>query len=298
MYHGRGVHSAGNWGDEMTARRIEFLLFCGVLFAAGAVREARAQNTVDLKEAQRFVEYCAGCHGTDGKGGDKAVSLATNQSLTTRTDAELFQIIHDGTNNGMPPFAQIGAANIRSLVHYLRVLEGEPGPEPGPESGSESGPFTPSAEAAVDGNANAGRALYFGKAHCSTCHMADGKGGFIAADLTRYGQNRAADAIVQAIVAPDNPLVPSSRVVTVTTRSGQTLTGALRNEDNFNLEIQTEDGRYYLLVRGELEQVQYTEHSLMPRDYGSRLTSRELGDIASFLIVVSKSPRATPEPSR
>ncbi|HUA91881.1 MAG TPA: c-type cytochrome [Terracidiphilus sp.] len=270
----------------MAARRIDFRVLCGLLFAIGAQCHAQGQNKVDLKEAQRFVEYCAGCHGADGKGGDKGVSLATSQSLAARTDAELFQIIHDGTNEGMPPYAQIGTANIRSLVHYLRVLEGEPGPGGSP------------AEPSIPGDAEIGRGLYFGKARCSSCHMIDGDGGFIAADLTRYGRNRTAEAIAQAITTPDNPLTPSSRVVNVTTRSGQTFTGALRNEDNFNLEIQTEDGRYHLLARSELAQMRYTEHSLMPRDYGTRLTPKELNDIASFLMVVSKAPRTNPEQSR
>lgn len=276
----------GSWDIEMTALRMAFRVLCGLLLAVGARCHAQGQNKVDLKEAQRFVEYCAGCHGTDGKGGDKGVSLATSQSLAMRTDAELFQVIHDGTNEGMPPFAQIGTANIRSLVQYLRVLEGEPGPAESPGG------------AWIPGDAESGRALYFGKAQCLSCHMVDGEGGFIAADLTRYGRNRTVEVIAQAITTPDNPLTPSSRVVNVTTRSGQTFTGAVRNEDNFSLEIQSEDGRYHLLARSELTQVRYSDHSLMPRDYGARLTPKELNDIASFLLEVSKAPRTNAEQSQ
>ena len=42
------------------------------------------------------------------------------------SDAELSRILHDGTAEGMPAFAQIGDANIGSVVEFLRRLEGEP----------------------------------------------------------------------------------------------------------------------------------------------------------------------------
>ena len=70
------------------------------------------------------MEYCAGCHGTDGKGGDKAASLAITLSVMTRSDSELEQIVRDGTTEGMPPFGQIGDANIHAIVGYLHAMEG------------------------------------------------------------------------------------------------------------------------------------------------------------------------------
>jgi cytochrome c oxidase cbb3-type subunit III len=270
----------------MWSRWLETLVVLNTVFLFAAMpRRANGQLKADLPGAQQYTAYCAACHGTDGKGGDKAVSLATSQSLLTRSDSELFQIIHDGTTGGMPPFAQIGMANITALVHYLRALEGEPGPEGSPAS------------APVTGDVKAGRVLYFGKAQCSTCHMFRGQGGFIASNLTAYARHRTTDAIVRDITTPDNPLVPSSRLVSVTTRTGRKLTGLLRNEDNFNLELQTEDGRYRFFARSDLKEVRYTEHSLMPRDYGSRLTPKELDDIASFLVVAGRDPQSGEEPA-
>ena len=49
--------------------------------------------------------------------------------------------------------------------------------------------------------------------------MIQGNGGFMAADLTAYGRGHAEDAIKQAIVSPDTPLAPASRVVDVQTKS-------------------------------------------------------------------------------
>ena len=76
------------------------------------------------------------------------------------------------------------------------------------------------------------------------------------------------------------------------------LTGVVRSEDTFTLELQTQDGRYHFLDRNTLADVQYTDHSLMPHDYGTRLTPAELNDIASYLIVTGKAAPASPSAHR
>jgi cytochrome c oxidase cbb3-type subunit 3 len=148
------------------------------------------------------------------------------------------------------------------------------------------------------GDADAGRAIFFGKAQCSTCHMVNGEGGFIASDLTAYGQRRDAGAILQAIVKPDQQLAAASRVVEVRTNAGQSLQGEVRYEDNLNLALQTQDGRYHFLTRSQLAEVNYTDHSLMPHDYGTRLTAKELDDVVGFLIATGKNAPADAAPAR
>lgn len=256
-----------------------FLFFATLLVFGFMVRDGHAQESEAGQGIQRFMEYCAGCHGADAKGGDKAPPLISAASPFNRSDAELFRIVRDGTEGGMPAFAQIGDANIRAVLQFLKSFE--------IKSASKSG----SAEVAVSGDAELGRALYFGKAKCSQCHVMQGKGGFIASSLTNYGRNRGVEEIVKAITTPDAALAPSSEIVTVTTNSGRALTGVLRNEDNFNLELQREDGRYLFLPRSAIKDVHYTEHSLMPRDFAKRLSPKELNDIVSFLIVSSRNPR-------
>jgi len=249
-----------------------------VVFAFAAPRANAQAESRPLQGAQKFMEYCAGCHGADANGGDKAPALVTS-NVRNLSDSDLFRVVHDGTKAGMPAFAQIGNENIRSVLQFLRIIEG---------AGLSKSAGT---ETSATGDTDAGRALYFGKARCSECHLAQGKGGFIARSLTNYARNRSADEILKAITTPDSPLVPSSQVVTVTTKTGQKLTGVLRNEDNFNLDVQSEDGRYHLLARSGVSHVDYTGHSLMPRDYGTRLSPKELNDIVSFLILAGQTPR-------
>lgn len=264
----------------MSPRRSEPLaILCAFILLGTTFPVDGAQAGPSNLGGQRFVEFCAGCHGADARGGDKAPSLVSSPNTTSASEIDLIRIVREGTRGGMPPFAQIGDTNIEAIVHYLRVLQGQ----------GASAPNQP--EIAVTGDTDAGRALFFGKAQCSTCHMFQGEGGFIAPGLTDYGRNRAPEVILHAITNPDSSLMRSSRVVTVNTRSGQQLTGVLRNEDSFTVDLQTEDGRYHLFARSDLTGVHYTDHSLMPGDYSTRLTPRELDDIVSFLIVAGRSPR-------
>jgi cytochrome c oxidase cbb3-type subunit 3 len=245
-----------------------------VALASGSVW-AQAQRRDAALGAQRFMEFCAGCHGADGRGGDKAPSLSFPNAVA-QSDAELIRIVHDGTTGGMPPFAQIGNANIEAVIHYVRLLQGQ------------FASAKTASEARVLGNADAGRDLYFGKAQCSACHLMQGKGGFIAGGLTAYARNRDPDAIRHAITNPDDPMARSSQVVKVTTMAGENLTGVLRNEDNFTVALQSEDGHYHLFARSDLKEVQYTGHSLMPRDYANRLTPKEMDDLVSFMIAAAR----------
>jgi len=261
------------------------LIPAAALAVATAFLNLSAQRGDPDQGAQRFVEFCAACHGADGRGGDKARDLVTAANPVELSDADLLRIVRDGTREGMPPFAQIGDANIRAVVRYLRTLQGQAGLA----GNSQAVP--------VSGDVNVGRALYFGKGECSSCHMIQGEGGFIASGLTNYGRNRTPDAILRAIENPDTPLLPSTQVVSVTTKQGQRLTGVLRNEDNFTLAVQSNDGQYHLLERSDLAKIDYSDHSLMPRDYATRLTPGELNDIVSFLVVTSRARKNDPAAS-
>src|SRR5579863_10042515 len=121
---------------------------CAVLALGSPLLSSTAQVGQANQGAQRFMEYCAGCHGADARGGDKTPSLVASPDLPAQSDGELIRIVHDGTTGGMPPFAQIGDANIEAVVHYLRLLH------------NDSATTTTSSEATFAGDASAGRELY------------------------------------------------------------------------------------------------------------------------------------------
>jgi len=258
-----------------------FLLLIGGISALG--QDQRMSGSSQGQGAQLYQSDCAYCHGADGRGG-RGPAIATLPKVIAMSNQELMGIVHKGeVDQGMPGFPDLGDSGTKAVVQYLRTLQGV----------TAGGP-----PAKLTGDPDAGRQIFNGKGQCSTCHMILGKGGFMAADLTSYARNRTAEEILQAIVNPDENLEPTSRVVHVRTREGKSLTGVVRAEDNLSMTLQTEDGRYHFLSRSNLAAVNYTDHSLMPRDYGTRLTSGELDDLVDFLIVTGRHAPTEPAPPK
>jgi putative heme-binding domain-containing protein len=165
---------------------------------------------------------------------------------------------------------------VSDVVAFLRVLQGKVTVEK------------------VAGNPQAGRALFYGNAGCSSCHMVHGEGGFIATDLSTYGDSISAANLLHAIVDPNENLPPTSKVVEVRTLSGQNISGLARGEDNFTISLQTEDGHFHMYSKAKLASIVHTSHSIMPADYGSKLSSKELEDLVSYLFTTAAS---TPHPA-
>jgi cytochrome c oxidase cbb3-type subunit III len=223
-----------------------------------------------------FESVCAACHGLDGRGGERGPNIATRAEVQGLTDEETLHILQFGIPPaGMPAFATLGAPKIKALIGYLRILQGE------------------NHGASVPGDARRGKSLFFGKADCAKCHMINGAGGFLGADLSSYASKASIEDIRSAITDPNKDLDPQARTVLVTTREGTKFTCIARNEDNFSLQLQSIDGTFHLIVKSDLANLEYRPQSLMPSDYGSRLSLAELDDLVNYLF---KAPRAVKEP--
>jgi len=114
--------------------------------------------------------------------------------------------------------------------------------------------------------------------------MVNGRGGFLNSDLSGYGFGRSVEDVRATIVNPDRNLDRKSEAVTVITTDKHAFTGLIRSEDNFSLNLQTEDGNFHFLSKEEIAHVQYSGHSLMPDDYENRLSSKEIDDLISYLL--------------
>ncbi|MGO8718162.1 MAG: c-type cytochrome [Acidobacteriaceae bacterium] len=226
-----------------------------------------------------FESNCAACHGSDGRGGEQAPDIATNAGIQELSTGDLAGIIGNGVAGaGMPAFHPLGLQKIQEIVAYLRVLQGGGG------------------VSTLPGDPHAGEVLFFGKARCASCHMVKGEGGFIADDLTHYGVDKTVSEIRNTIADPDKYL-PSSKLVTVVTRSGQKITGMVRSNDHFTISIQTMDGAPHFFQKSYIKQIDLSSHSLMPGDYSSTLNNKQLDDLVSYLMKAGRE-NSTPSPMR
>lgn len=250
-------------------------LITGVSLAQQA--RGRTMQGADSEHAKRsFVAHCAPCHGLDGRGGEHAPAIVGTPAAQARTDERLAGIIRSGIpDKGMPSFHFLTNQQIAEIVSYIHVLHGT------------------NRIANLKGDPAAGAKLFFGEARCSECHMMHGKGGFIGADLSEYGLTHTAGEIRQMIVDPNKVPMPQSQQVSVVTHSGQTFSGLVRAEDNFSIALLSQDGSFHLLMKSDITQMTREKQSIMPGDYGKRLTREQLDALAAYLILGSaKRPAA------
>jgi alcohol dehydrogenase (cytochrome c) len=102
------------------------LMIAGTLFLA-VTAVAQAQNSDPGRET--FVARCAGCHGTDGNGGE--LGPAITPRVPARTDAELAALVQNGLPaSGMPAFPAVTATETGELIRFLRTLRPRAGALP------------------------------------------------------------------------------------------------------------------------------------------------------------------------
>ncbi len=101
--------------------KLPVLVVCVVLFGVGAFAQDAGR--------QVFAARCAGCHGSDGNGGELGPGIAVR--VPTRTDQELASLFRQGLPaSGMPSFATLGDGDVASLIQFLRTLKPRAGSAP------------------------------------------------------------------------------------------------------------------------------------------------------------------------
>lgn len=228
----------------------------------GDERDAKPDNVA----ATLFANNCAGCHGGDGRGGERGPNIATKREMVILSDAQLTAILNKGVlASGMPAFGALGDKKIMQLVSYLRELQG----------------MGDSGEARLIGDVGEGEKIYFD--NCSRCHMVHGKGGFLGEDLSTYARGRSAEAIRAAILQPADSPGGADHIVEIQTAEGGSFRGLIRARDNFTFVLQDEDGGYHSIARDRIQKMIINPQPLMPQNYGTKLDDKNLSNVIRYL---------------
>jgi putative heme-binding domain-containing protein len=206
-----------------------------------------------------FRARCAECHGADGKG--VAGHDLTRLWTAGATDERVFQTIRNGVPNTIMPSSTAPDGEIRALIAYLRSLNGPPVAEP------------------LRGNAENGERLF--AANCTSCHAVSGRGGRLGPDLSRIAQSPA--QLTEAIRSPASSIAAGYQRVTVVTRDGERVTGALKGEDAFSVQLMDTTERLRAYMKSSLENLVREPGSLMPEYGPNRVSESDLDDLIRYL---------------
>ncbi len=221
-----------------------------------------------------FRVYCSFCHGLKAEGGLTGPDLTRPDLTHSSTDQQMFGVISQGIlGTDMPPYA-LPEDQIWQVMAFLAEVRSK------------------RQAVGANGDWQVGETLYFGKGFCSNCHMVGGEGGRLGPDLTRIGAMRSLEDLQESIRDPsanfrtrtilDRPWT-NYEPVTLVAADGSRITGVIRNEDTFTIQIMDQKEALHSRQKGELKEIVRLDHSLMPVYSGSMLSDADLRDLLTFL---------------
>lgn len=128
-----------------------------------------------------------------------------------------------------------------------------------------------------------GRALFFGRAKCATCHIVEGEGKAVGPDLSGVGRKLDRSALLESILEPSVAISHGYEAYTVVTKQGVALSGVLRERTDDSVTITTADGLTRIYSIAGLESFQRQATSLMPADLHHEIGVEGLVDLVEFL---------------
>jgi PQQ-dependent dehydrogenase (methanol/ethanol family) len=226
------------------------------------VVQALAQNPARIEMGHKlFQKNCSACHGSEAKGG-RGPDLTTGHWKSGSSDADILRNILTGIAGTQMPAFPMPEDEGRAIVVWLRSLR-------------SAGP-----EEQVTGDPRAGRALFFGGAGCSRCHMFGGQGGRLGPDLSRIGEEKHVSELKEAITKPDASLREGYQTAEVHTAEDGVIRGVVKNEDTFSLQMMDEHEKLHMFVKTGLTEVARTQKSLMP---APGVSAADLDNLIAFL---------------
>jgi len=199
LYPGLGQHegalkwtSAGEYGDEVRVAEKAFAPLYQK-FAATELTQLAADPQARAVGQKLFLNYCAQCHASDGRGGKGFPNLTDDDWLHGGDPLVIEKTVLDGRHGVMPAMgAALGEAGTRDMANFVRSLS------------------SLTHDAAAASRAKPNFATY-----CAACHGPEGKGNQAigAPNLTDavwlYGSSEA--TIVETVTKGRNNTMPAHR---------------------------------------------------------------------------------------
>lgn len=230
----------------------------------------------------RFASQCGFCHGRDAAGGEGGPDLtrSTLVAQDVRGDALAPTIRSGRPDKGMPAFS-LSEGDLAAIVAFVHDAKNKA------ESVS-GGRRSVDVADLQSGDAERGRRYFHGAGGCVTCHS-------IAGTFATVGSRFEGLALLQRMLYPGSgrnatPATPPT--VTVTTPSGQTLTGTLASRDEFTIAITDADGWNRSWPASQVK-VTVQDSLRAHADHLSKYTDDTMHDVLAYLQTL-REPGASP----
>jgi cytochrome c oxidase cbb3-type subunit III len=191
-----------------------------------AAPETFPPTVVEAGQA-RFLKDCAFCHGRDAGGGEDGPDLTRSKLVADdHGGGQIGPVVRNGRpEKGMPRFT-VSDQELAELVAFIKTQKTLAESQKGGRRGVDK-------EDLQTGNAEAGKKYFNGAGKCSSCHSPTG-------DLAGLTKRFEGLKLEQRFLYPRD--VKSKIVVTLP--SGETVSGDLAYQDEFNIALTDSAGRH------------------------------------------------------
>ena len=141
----------------------------------------------------------------------------------------------------------------------------------------------------TEGDIERGRALYFGKAICWTCHTIGPEGGNLGPDLTSIQRDRSVHDLLEAIVYPSVSFVREFETYQIRTETN-TYTGIIQEQTPEAILLGTSPQTSVRIPTEEIVSTEILDISMMPQGLEQLLTEQEMADLMAFILGQDQDP--------
>ncbi len=208
---------------------ISMALLASCAFVTAQTKPVTTASSAPVVERGKtlFGQNCAFCHGREGFGGETGPNLIDSDLVTSDVRGnKIGPVVRNGRPaTGMPAF-KFSLPEITALSAFLHAQKKKADAHPGGRRGVSVADLQ-------TGNVEAGKQYFNGAGTCSSCHSPTGD---LAGIATRY----------KGLELEKRMLYPrfAKATVTVTTPSGQTVSGELSYQDEFTIGLTDAAGWY------------------------------------------------------
>jgi cytochrome c oxidase cbb3-type subunit 3 len=229
---------------------------------------------------------CASCHGVDLRGGQLGgPNLLRSLVVLNDKEGELISPIIKGSRaeRGMPPLP-LSDDDIRAVTEYIHSVLATSGRQGGPPGIAAPAPNI------LTGDAQAGQAYFAAK--CSSCHSPTGDLQGIATRIPDPKVLQTTWVSGGAVGGRGRGASPSGAArkpvtVTVTTASGEKVSGRLVRIDHFIVTLAREDGTLQSFRRaGDSPKVEIQDPLAGHKALWTVLTEKDIHDTTAYLVTL------------
>jgi putative heme-binding domain-containing protein len=267
-------------------------LWLGVFLLCAATNSPAQTPTIDLNEAaligrggDLFTKSCAigYCHGSEGR-----ASRGPQLRDLPWDPRHIYTVTRDGVpGTAMPAWKDIlPDRDVWAVTAYVMSLsstklEGQSAVIELSES--SAAPPARSAEAQL------GHDLFFdltNQKRCGVCHRLGEKGAAVGPDLAASAKRKSDDELLRDIVEPSVSLAEGYEQTAVATNNAESVVGVKKEETAGYVRLYDTSSippPLRTIYRDQIHAVSTARRSVMPGDYGKRLSAQELRAIVAYL---------------